>query len=71
MSDQSKPEISSQALPPPGLAVHRLVHPWRWVAGAIVIAILALLVRAFALGQIRRPIVGEVLAAPVIVKGLG
>lgn len=51
--------------------VHRLVHSWRWVAGAIVIAILALLVRAFALGQIRWPSVGEFLAAPVIVKGFG
>lgn len=35
------------------------------------IAILALLVRAFALGQIRWPSVGGFVAAPVIVKGFG
>lgn len=71
MPDQAKPDLSSQALPPPDLAIRRLVHPWRWLAGALVVTVLALLVRAFAQGQIRWPIVGEFLAADVIVKGFG
>lgn len=71
MSVEAKPGESPQALPPPGLAIHRLVHPWRWVSGALVIVVLALLIRAFARGQIRWPVVGEFLAADVIVKGFG
>lgn len=63
--------LSPHALPRPDLVVRKLVHPGRWVAGALVIIVLALLTRAFAQGQIRWPVVGEFLAAPVILKGFG
>ncbi len=53
------------------LPIRRLRHPGRWLAGAAVVVVLALLVQAFAAGNIRWPIVGEFLTAPVIVKGFG
>jgi len=62
---------SPDALPGADLPVHRLRHPGRWLAGAAVVVVLALLVQAFAAGNIRWPIVGEFLTAPVIVKGFG
>lgn len=62
---------SPDTLPGADLPVHRLRHPGRWLAGAAVVVVLALLVQAFAAGNIRWPIVGEFLTAPVIVKGFG
>lgn len=59
------------ALPPSDLPVRRLRHPGRWIAGALVVLVLGLLLWAFAVGKIRWPIVGEFLTAPVILKGFG
>lgn len=64
-------EMNLDALPEAGLPVRRLRHPARWLAGVAVVLILALLIQAFAAGNIRWPIVGEFLTAPVIVKGFG
>lgn len=63
--------ISPDALPPPEMVVRRLRHPGRWIAGAVVLVLLTFLFRSFAEGQIRWTIVGEFLAAPVILKGFG
>lgn len=49
----------------------RLKHVGRWVGALVVVAALALLVQAFAHGQIHWPIVGEFLTAGVIVRGFG
>jgi polar amino acid transport system permease protein len=48
-----------------------LKHYGRWVSGAVVLALLALIVRAFAQGQIDWPVVKEFFFSPVLVKGLG
>jgi len=48
-----------------------LRHYGRWISGAIVILLLALILRAFALGQIDWPVVAEFFTAPVLIKGLG
>ncbi|MBL0373660.1 amino acid ABC transporter permease [Rhizobium sp. KVB221] len=53
------------------LSVRRLRHPGRWISGAIVLVLLALVVRAFAIGQIRWDVVGEFLTARVIITGFG
>ena len=45
-------------------------HPGRWVAAAVVVLLLALLVRAFARGAIRWDVVGQFLTAPAILAGL-
>lgn len=68
----SEPDgIRPDALPGADLPVHHLRHPGRWVAGAAVVLILAVLIQAFAAGNIRWPIVGQFLTAPVIVKEIG
>lgn len=48
-----------------------LRHYGRWISGALVLIILALIVRAFAQGQIDWSIVGHFFTAPVLIKGLG
>lgn len=48
-----------------------LRHYGRWVSGAVVLALLALVARAFAKGQIDWPVVKEFFFSPVLVKGLG
>ena len=48
-----------------------LRHYGRWVSGATVLALLALVARAFAKGQIDWPVVKEFFFSPVLVKGLG
>ena len=45
-------------------------RPGRWVGAALALLTLALLVRAFALGQIAWPVVAEFLTAPAILAGL-
>ncbi len=52
------------------LPVARKMHWGRWFAAAIIIALLALIGRAFANGQIEWPYVGRFLTAPVIVAGI-
>jgi polar amino acid transport system permease protein len=46
-------------------------HIGRWLAAAAVLALLALVVRAFALGQINWPVVAQFLTAQSILTGLG
>lgn len=58
-------------LPGPDVGVRRLSHPGRWVSGVIVLLLLAVLVRAFAMGQIRWDVVGQFLTARVIIVGFG
>ncbi|HWQ08237.1 MAG TPA: amino acid ABC transporter permease [Holophaga sp.] len=48
-----------------------LRHYGRWISGAIVLFLLALIVRAFAQGEIDWPVVKEFFLAPVLIKGLG
>ncbi|MCW8088354.1 amino acid ABC transporter permease [Sabulicella glaciei] len=45
-------------------------RPGRWLATILVLALLALVIRAFALGQIDWAVVGEYMTAPVILAGL-
>ncbi len=47
----------------------RLKHPGRWIAGTIVLILLALLIKAFAEGQIHWDVVGKFLTAEVILRG--
>ncbi|TPM35330.1 amino acid ABC transporter permease [Mesorhizobium sp. B2-3-5] len=58
-------------LPGPEAPRRQLAHPGRWISGAIGLLILALLVRAFAMGQIRWDVVGQFLTARVIIVGFG
>ena len=46
-------------------------HYGRWLSGAVALTLLALLIRAFAQGEIDWPVVGEFFMAPVLIKGLG
>jgi polar amino acid transport system permease protein len=48
-----------------------LRHYGRWVSGAIVLFLLGLLIRAFALGDIDWPVVKEFFFSRVMIKGLG
>lgn len=66
---RNAPALPYERLPGPDLPVRGRRHPWRWIAGGAVLVLLALLVRAFAEGNIRWAIVGEFLTAPVILKG--
>lgn len=57
----------------PDIAAHVLVprrHWGRWTAVALILLLLAALVRAFAVGQIEWDIVGQFLTAPVILEGI-
>ncbi|RUX95698.1 MULTISPECIES: amino acid ABC transporter permease [unclassified Mesorhizobium] len=49
----------------------RLKHVGRWIGALVVVVALALLVQAFAYGQIHWATVGEFLTAGVIVRGFG
>ena len=46
-------------------------HPGRWFAALVILFLVALVVRAFALGQINWATVGRFLSAPTILTGLG
>ncbi|CDX11691.1 Amino acid ABC transporter permease [Mesorhizobium plurifarium] len=48
-----------------------MVHPGRWISAIVGLALLAMIVRAFAVGQIRWDVVGQFLTARVIVIGFG
>ncbi|RYB04637.1 amino acid ABC transporter permease [Lichenibacterium ramalinae] len=52
------------------LRTARRAHGGRWLAAALILAVLALLVRAFARGQIEWDYVGRFLTVPVILDGI-
>ncbi|WP_082006210.1 amino acid ABC transporter permease [Ensifer sp. ZNC0028] len=58
-------------LPGPDVTVRRLRHPGRWISGGLVLLLLAVIGRAFAVGQIQWTVVGQFLTAGVIVTGFG
>ncbi|MDA4805577.1 amino acid ABC transporter permease, partial [Enterobacter hormaechei] len=45
-------------------------HYGRWLAAALIILALAMIVKAFAQGQIAWPVVGQFFTAPAILAGL-
>ena len=53
-----------------GLPVARRLHWGRWVAVALILAVFALLARAFAQGQIEWSYVGRFITVPVILAGI-
>jgi len=58
-------------LPGPDAPRRGLTHPGRWISAIVGLALLALIVRAFAMGQIRWDVVGQFLTARVVVIGFG
>ncbi|WP_457579426.1 amino acid ABC transporter permease [Ensifer adhaerens] len=70
---QSKPSpaLSLSDLPAPDVVIRRLKHPGRWISGGLVILLLSVIGRAFAVGQIQWTVVGEFLTAGVIITGFG
>jgi len=68
-SQASVPHVPD--LPRADMPKRQLAHPGRWISAVIGLALLALLVRAFALGQIRWDVVGQFLTARVIIVGFG
>ncbi|WP_315927230.1 amino acid ABC transporter permease [Mesorhizobium sp. SP-1A] len=63
--------VEAEALRQRSYRIVRLRHPGRWLAGIVVLGLLALLVQAFAHGQIQWNVVAEFLTAGVIVRGFG
>ncbi len=64
--------IAERALPSmAGVPRTGLKHPARWIAGIVCLVLLALLVRAFALGQIEWSFVGQFLTSKAILYGFG
>ncbi len=63
--------LSPADLPGRDVTVRRLRHPGRWISGGIVLLLLAVIVRAFAVGQIQWTVVGRFLTAEVIIVGFG
>lgn len=53
-----------------GIPVARRAHWGRWIAATLILVVLALLVRAFARGQIEWSVVGQFLTVPVILNGI-
>lgn len=49
---------------------HRRKHPWRWVSAVAILALLALLVKAFADGDIEWSVVGHYFSSEGILHGL-
>ncbi len=54
-----------------GLRIVRRLHWGRWLASLVIVGLLALLVRAFAHGQIDWAVVGQFLTASAILDGIG
>jgi polar amino acid transport system permease protein len=48
-----------------------LRHYGRWVSGSVLIALLALIINAFIVGQIDWPVVGKFFFSPALIRGLG
>jgi polar amino acid transport system permease protein len=65
------PWLHVSDLPGSNAPKHRLAHPGRWISGAIGLLLLALLIRAFAMGQIQWGVVGQFLTARVVIVGFG
>jgi polar amino acid transport system permease protein len=63
MAGVALPDIS-------GLRIVKRLHWGRWLAAAIILALVALIVRAFANGQIEWDYVGRFLTVPAIVNGV-
>jgi polar amino acid transport system permease protein len=53
-----------------GIPVVKRLYWGRWIAAALILIVLALLVRAFALGQIEWGVVRQFLTVPVIINGI-
>lgn len=53
-----------------GLPIARQMHWGRWLAAAVILGLIAALVRAFARGQIEWAVVGQFFTAPVILAGI-
>lgn len=63
--------VDVEALSQRSYKIVRLKHVGRWIGALVVVLALALLVQAFAHGQIHWATVGEFLTAEVIVRGFG
>lgn len=64
--------FAEQALPSmAGVPRSGLRHPMRWVVGAVCLILLAIVIRAFAQGQIEWSVVGRFLTARAILLGFG
>ncbi|WP_338669032.1 amino acid ABC transporter permease [Pseudodesulfovibrio methanolicus] len=48
-----------------------LRHYGRWVSGAVLVALLCLIINAFIVGQIDWPVVGKFFFSPALMRGLG
>ncbi|MDR6757087.1 polar amino acid transport system permease protein [Mycoplana sp. BE70] len=68
---KSSAALSLSDLPGPEVPIRGLRHPGRWISGGLVILLLAVIGRAFAVGQIQWTVVGEFLTAGVIITGFG
>lgn len=70
MTQTAEQITDASRLPPAeGLRRRALRHPGHWIGGAVIVALLALLVRSFATGNIQWAVVGEFLTAPTIIRG--
>ncbi|SDR39863.1 amino acid ABC transporter membrane protein, PAAT family [Rhizobiales bacterium GAS191] len=63
MAGVALPDIS-------GLRIVRRLHWGRWLAAAVILALVGLVIRAFANGQIEWPYVGRFLTVPAILSGV-
>lgn len=71
LSSPPSAALSLADLPGRDVAVRRLHHPGRWVSAGVVLLLLAVIGRAFAVGQIQWTVVGQFLTASVIITGFG
>ncbi len=70
MIDTALPQTSRDAHDIAHLELVPRKHLGRKISAALVLLVLALLIRAFVVGQIEWPIVGQFLFAPVIIEGI-
>lgn len=71
VSKSQDAHVPLSELPPPGAPVRQHRHVRRWASGLAALVLLALIVRAFALGRIDWSVVGEFLTARMILVGFG